>query len=130
MTAIEVAAIHVAINTLLLVWLAFRVVMHRMRTRTSIGTGNDPGLELAVRVHGNAAEYAPIAMIGLVVGALLNLPVWAVHALGGVFTGGRLVHAIGFGAGIIPLRQLGMVLTWTGMLGIAGALVWAALVLA
>lgn len=128
MTALEVAGVHIAVNTLLLIWLAFRVVMHRMRTRIAIGAGEDPNLELAIRVHGNASEYVPIAMIGLIAGALLSLPVWAMHALGGIFTGGRLIHAIGFGGGIIALRQLGMVLTWTGMLGIAGALVWAVFV--
>lgn len=127
MTAFEIAALHIAINTLLLVWLAYRVVMHRMRTRTNIGSGNDAGLELAIRVHGNASEYVPIAMIGLAACALLELPVWAVHALGAIFTGGRLFHAIGFGGSIIILRQLGMVFTWSGMLGIAGALVWAVL---
>lgn len=128
MTALSAAALYAGINILLLFLLSFRVVGSRMRTKVSLGSGGDPDLELRIRAHGNAAEYIPASMLGLIVLALLSVPVWAIHALGGVFTLGRLLHAVGLSATVLWARQFGMVLTWLGMLGIGGFVVYAALV--
>jgi len=122
------AALYVGVNILILFLLSFRVVGGRLRTRVSLGSGGDPDLEVRIRAHGNAAEYIPASMLGLVVLALLAVPVWAIHALGGVFTLGRLLHAVGLSATLLWARQFGMVLTWLGMLGIGAYVVYAALV--
>jgi hypothetical protein len=128
MTVLSAAALYAGINILLLFLLSFRVVGSRMRTKISLGSGGDPDLELRIRTHGNAAEYIPASMLGLIVLALLAVPVWAIHALGGVFTLGRLLHAVGLSATLLWARQFGMALTWFGMLGIGGFVVYAALV--
>ena len=128
MTVLSAAALYTGINILLLFLLSFRVVGSRMRTKVSLGTGGDPDLELRIRAHGNAAEYIPASMLGLIVLALLSVPVLAIHVLGGVFTHGRLLHALGLSATILWARQFGMILSWLGMLGIGAYVVYAALV--
>jgi uncharacterized protein len=128
MTVLSAAALYTGINILLLFLLSFRVVGSRMRTKVSLGTGGDPDLELRIRAHGNAAEYIPASMLGLIVLALLAVPVLAIHILGGVFTLGRLLHALGLSATILWARQFGMILSWLGMLGIGAYVVYAALV--
>lgn len=128
MTVLSAAALYTGINILLLFLLSFRVVGSRMRTKVSLGTGGDPDLELRIRAHGNAAEYIPASMLGLIVLALLSVPVSAIHVLGGVFTLGRLLHALGLSATILWARQFGMILSWLGMLGIGAYVVYAALV--
>ncbi len=128
MTALSAAALYTGINILLLFLLSFRVVGSRMRTKVSLGTGGDPDLELRIRAHGNAAEYIPASMLGLIVLALLAAPVWAILVLGGVFTLGRLLHALGLSATILWARQFGMILSWLGMFGIGAFVVYAALV--
>lgn len=128
MTVLSAAALYTGINILLLFLLSFRVVGSRMRTKVSLGTGGDPDLELRIRAHGNAAEYIPASMLGLIVLALLSVPVLAIHVLGGVFTLGRLLHALGLSATILWARQFGMILSWLGMLGIGAYVVYAALV--
>jgi len=126
MTGLEAAGLYIGLNLLLLIYLALRVVGQRRKTRTSIGDGGHPDLALAIRVHGNAAEYVPAAIGGLLALALLDAPVWAVHALGGLLTVARLAHAVGFGAGILVGRQLGTVLTWVSLIVLGGALIYLA----
>jgi uncharacterized membrane protein YecN with MAPEG domain len=127
MTPVAIAALYIAANILLLWYLSFRVVGRRQSARVSLGTGGDAELETRARVHGNASEYIPVTMLGLFVLATLGAPGWAIHAVGGAFTFGRLLHAIGLSGAILPLRAGGMVLTWLGMLSAAGGLVWLAL---
>ena len=115
MSALQVASVYIAINILLLVWLAFRVVSRRFRGKISMGDGGSEDLAKAIRVHGNASEYTPAMLIGLLALAFLQGPIWIIHALGIGFTVGRVSHAIGMGSGPLMLRQIGMVLTWAAM---------------
>lgn len=127
MTSPSVAAVYIGVNILLLWYLSFRVIGRRQSARVSLGTGGDSELEIRTRVHGNASEYIPVTMLGLFALAELGAPIWAIHTIGGVFTAGRLIHAIGLSSSNLPARTGGMVLTWIGMLGAAGGLLWVAL---
>ena len=124
MSALQVASVYIAINILMLVWLAFRVVSRRFRGKISMGDGGSEDLAKAIRVHGNASEYTPAMLIGLLALAFLQAPIWSIHALGIGFTVGRVSHAIGMGSGPLILRQLGMVLTWTAMVILSLALLY------
>ncbi|WP_290494329.1 MAPEG family protein [Hyphomonas sp. UBA4494] len=115
MTSLEVAGVYVAVNMLLLIYLAFRVVSVRQSAKVSVGTGGNEMLELRTRVHGNATEYIPSMLVGLVILALMGLPAWAIHVAGGVFTLGRLMHVIGLGVTIMAMRAGGILLSWIAM---------------
>ncbi|MEL7284007.1 MAG: MAPEG family protein [Pseudomonadota bacterium] len=115
MSALEVAGVYIAINIFMLVWFAMRVVARRFRGKISMGDGGSEDLARAIRVHGNASEYVPPMLIGLLALAFLDAPIWSLHALGIGFTLGRLMHALGMSGGPLISRQLGMVLTWTAM---------------
>lgn len=127
MTPIATAAVYIGVNILILFWLSFRVVGRRRSAQVSLGTGGDAQLEQRVRAHGNASEYIPVTMLGLFVVASLAAPLWVIHAIGGVFTLGRVLHGFGLSGNIMASRAFGMVLTWLGMLGAAVALFWFAL---
>ncbi len=127
MTPLSAAAVYIGINILLLLFLSFRVVGRRRSAKVSLGTGGDADLEIRARAHGNAAEYIPITMLGLFVMTQFAVPLWAIHAVGGVFTAGRVLHAVGLSATILPARALGMVLTWLGMLAAGVGVLWLAL---
>ena len=126
MTKLEVAAIYVAANLLILLWLAIRVITRRFKGRIAHGDGGSDDLAVAIRVHGNASEYSAGAMIGLVVLALMGAATWQLHALGAAFILGRLLHPIGMQGGPIVFRQIGMVLTLLTYAGFALALLVAA----
>ena len=127
MTPIAAAAVYAGVNILILLFLSFRVVGRRRSAQVSLGTGGDADLEVRVRAHGNASEYIPATMLGLFIAASLGAPLWAVHAIGGLFTAGRVLHGIGLSGGIMAPRALGMVLTWLGMLASGVATLWLAL---
>lgn len=124
MTPVAASAIYLAVNILLLWFLSFRVIGRRQAAKVSLGTGGDAELEIRTRAHGNASEYIPITMLGLFVLASIDAPMWMINAIGGVFTLGRVLHAIGLSATIAPARAGGMVLTWLGMLGAAAGLLY------
>ncbi len=116
MSALEVASVYIAVNILILIWLAFRVVSRRFRGKISQGDGGSDDLAIAIRVHGNASEYIPGMLVGLLVLAFLQAPTWAIHALGIAFTLGRLMHVVGMSSGPIQFRQVGILLTWSSMI--------------
>jgi len=115
MSALQVASVYIAINILMLVWLAFRVVSLRFGGKISMGDGGSEDLAKAIRVHGNATEYTPAMLVGLLALAFLSGPIWSIHALGIGFTVGRVFHAFGMGGGPIIFRQMGILLTWSTM---------------
>jgi len=127
MTPIAAAAVYAGVNILILLFLSFRVVGRRRSAQVSLGTGGDADLEVRVRAHGNASEYIPATMLGLFIAASLGAPLWTVHAIGGVFTFGRVLHGIGLSGGIMAPRALGMMFTWLGMLASGVAPLWLAL---
>lgn len=124
MTGLEVASVYIAANILILIWLAFRVVTHRFRGKISMGDGGSSELATAIRVHGNASEYIPAMLVGLVALAFLQAPNWAIHGLGAGFTLGRLLHPVGMSGGPMLLRQLGIMLSWTTMIILSLALLY------
>ena len=63
-------------------------------------------------------------LVGLLALAFLQAPVWAIHALGAVFTLGRLMHPIGMTNGPIQFRQVGVLLTWICMVILSLALLY------
>lgn len=128
MTSLEAAAVYVGVNMLLLIFLAFRVTGRRQVAKVSVGTGGDQLLELRTRVHGNATEYVPAMLIGLVTAALLGLPVWAIHVGGGMLTLGRVLHAYGLGSTVLAARVSGTLLTWIATVLTALALIYHAFV--
>ncbi|MDJ0920388.1 MAG: MAPEG family protein [Henriciella sp.] len=126
MSELQTAAVYVAANILILVWLAFRVVQRRFKGRISIGDGGSEDLAVAIRIHGNATEYIPAGLIGLVLLALLAAPVWMIHAVGVTLTVARLLHPIGMSGGPILFRQLGILLSWIVLVSLAVALLYLA----
>ncbi len=126
MTALELAGVYIGVHILLLIYLAFRVAGKRGSDKISVGTGGDADMELRMRVHGNATEYIPVTMAGLLAMAATGLPVWTIHAVGISMLVGRLLHALGLSRTILPARILGMLLTWGSMLGVVAALFYTA----
>ena len=56
MSALQVASVYIAVNILMLVWLALRVVGHRFRGKISIGDGGSVDLGISHRVHRRSEE--------------------------------------------------------------------------
>lgn len=87
------------------------VVRLRRQYRGSIGDGSVSDLQLAIRVHGNAAENIPIAVMLLVIMEMNGADVVLLHLLGMLFFLGRLMHFHGLRSRTLLGRCNGMILT-------------------
>jgi uncharacterized protein len=120
---VVITALYAGILALLLVVLSFRVAQRRLRFKIGVGTGDNPELERAVRVHGNFVEYVPFALLLMGLYESVGAPAWAVHAAGITLVVARILHAVGLttSSGRTPGRFVGTTATWLliAVLGVA-----------
>ena len=95
------------------------VSRNRGRADKLFGHGDDEALESAIRAHGNAAEYVPLAIAMLVVSEIMGANAVSMHGLGGTVLLGRLASAHGILSRTNATRAIGAVLTWLAILGAA-----------
>jgi uncharacterized protein len=91
----QITAVYAGILALMLVVLGILVVKNRYRARVGLFDGGDEQLGQAIRVHGNFAEYVPMALLVMAFAEAGGSPPWLIHTLGAVLIVGRLLHAHG-----------------------------------
>ena len=121
-----ITSLFVALAVLLVLVLAIRVAARRNAAAIGLGDGGDAELERRIRVHGNAIEYLPLALLELALLERAGTPATLLYALGGTLILARVLHAIGLGRsrGRSAGRVLGMLGTWLAMLAMALLLLW------
>jgi len=118
---VPVVALYGSLNAIFNVILAVRVSGARRRGKKSIGTDGNEVVLLANRVHGNNAEYVPLAIVMLLVVELAGGSSNVLHAMGGALLLARFAHAFGLPRPAPnPYRVMGMVGTWLVILGASG----------
>ena len=90
-----ITLLYAALCTLLVLALAWRVIVFRFRNRIGLGDGGNPELQRRIRVHANAIEYLPLALL-LLGGMELNGvdDAW-IHGFGATLFVSRVLHAWG-----------------------------------
>lgn len=126
----SVTPVYAAIAALLFVFLGYRVTRLRWAERIALGDGGNRVLLRAIRVHGNFAEYVPLALLLMAFAELQGVPAWGMHLIGLTLLGGRVCHAVGLGREpqVLRLRVTGMMLTYAAIAASATAIILAALV--
>ena len=116
-----ITSVYAAILALLLVALSIRVIMARRRAQVAVGDGADPALARAIRAQANLAEYAPLALLLLLLLELNGAGAIWVHVLGAMLLTGRLIHAwcISQADEDFRFRVTGMTLTFLALIGTA-----------
>ena len=117
----ETAVVCSGLLGLLIFGLGFMVSLTRGQTETNAGTDADPAdrLHKMVRAHGNAAEYAPmLALLMLIVARGDELAGWVMWTMI-LVTACRYLHALGMimSASLEqahPLRAVGALGTYLG----------------
>jgi hypothetical protein len=121
------AIICIALLSALLFILGFNVSRLRGKSASQLPTAMDDPLFVAIRVHGNAAEYVPtLAVLMLVVGS--HDPAAWMLAVIVLATAARFVHAAGvLRAGDmsrpVPLRMIGAMTTYVAGVALSVAAV-------
>jgi uncharacterized membrane protein YecN with MAPEG domain len=99
---------------LLLIALSVQVVRARMRFRVGLGTGTEEGMQQAVRVHANFAEYVPLSLLLIYFAEAASESALFTHSLCVTLLCSRLLHAYGVSRvrENYRYRTIGMVLTF------------------
>ena len=113
-----ISMMYAGLCTLLVIFLALRVVRWRREHKIGLGHGDNIELQKRVRAHANATENMPLALILLGSLELTGFPPYMIHILGGTFLLSRLMHAWGVShkEGYSKGRFWGMMLTWLPMI--------------
>jgi uncharacterized protein len=119
--AVPVIALYGPLNAALNLFLANRVSNLRGKHKVSIGEGDSDELLRAVRIHGNNAEFVPLALLMLLIAELMGGKSMWLHVMGGSLLIARVLHPIGMAMpkSPNPPRFIGVAVTWAIIL-IAG----------
>jgi uncharacterized membrane protein YecN with MAPEG domain len=113
-----ITAFYAGLLGVLMLVLAFRVVAVRRATAIGLGDGGNALLFSRIRIHGNAAEYVPLALLLMLMLEINGTSAGWLHVLGLSLLIGRVAHAQGLSTstGVSPGRLVGNVLTWSVIL--------------
>jgi uncharacterized protein len=119
--AVPIVALYGALNAILNIVLAANVSCGRGKYRVSIGTGDSKEMLRVNRIHGNNAEFVPLALVMLLIVELMKGSSLWLHVLGGALFVARLSHWQGMMMEKSPnaFRFLGTAVTWLVILGSA-----------
>ncbi|MEM7709030.1 MAG: MAPEG family protein [Pseudomonadota bacterium] len=126
MLALPVTALYAGVLALVLIFLAFSTGAARTKAGVSVGDGGDTALLVAIRRHGNAVEWVPMALILLGLIEANGAPAGLLHGLGGALVLARIAHPLGLHHQPMshPLRLAGAGTTTLVMLIAAGYAIW------
>jgi hypothetical protein len=94
---VSITARYAALIALWILVLLARVVLLRLRHRIGTGDGGNRPLAHAIRVHGNAIETMPIALLLMYGYESGGGSATVLHGCGAALVAGRLAHAYGLG---------------------------------
>ena len=116
--SLTITPIYAGVLALMFVVLSFRVIGRRRAAQVRVGDGSDILLQRRLRVHGNFAEYVPIALVLMLLLELQGKSDIVIHVVGALLIIGRVMHAIGLGRepDLMRCRVLGMVLTFIALI--------------
>ena len=116
-----VTSLYAALATLLVILLALLVVDQRRRSAVGLGDGGDRRLQQRMRVHANAVENLPLALLLLLLLELGGTSAALLHGFGAALLVARVLHAWGFlqSAGTSVGRFVGTLATWLLMIAMA-----------
>jgi uncharacterized membrane protein YecN with MAPEG domain len=119
--SVSITALYAGILALIFVALGINVTRHRVKLRVSIGDGGNPEMLRMIRVHANAAEYIPFAVVLMALYELNGGWHLALHIIGIALIVGRALQSWNMwttekaGLG----RQMGQSLTWLSIIALA-----------
>jgi uncharacterized membrane protein YecN with MAPEG domain len=122
-----VTALYAGLVGVLLLVLAALVSRLRRARKVGLGDGGDRDLQRAIRVHGNAVEWAVPGILLLLVAEMNRADPVLLHAAGLALVAGRVLHAFGLSrtGGVSFGRFVGSGLSWAAVLLLAAWCLWA-----
>ena len=124
--ALAITALYAGILALIVIALAINVTAHRVKLRVPLGDGGNAQMRRMIRLHGNAAEYIPFAVLLMAIYELNGGAHMALHIIGIALVAGRVVQTWGMWATDMTNigRQIGQSLTWLSLIALAVLNLW------
>src|SRR5450759_103855 len=89
---ISITALYAAILAFIIVALGINVTVHRVKLRVPLGDGGNPQMLRMIRLHANAAEYVPLAVLLMLAYELNGGMHAALHIAGVALVLGRVLQ--------------------------------------
>ena len=123
---VSITALYAAILGLIILALGINVTVHRVKLKVSLGDGGNPEMLRMIRLHGNAIEYVPLALLLMLAYELNGGWHSALHIIGIALIAGRLIQTMAMwstevaGTG----RGIGQSLNWLSIAVLAVLNLW------
>ncbi|HEY1473031.1 MAG TPA: MAPEG family protein [Pseudolabrys sp.] len=123
---VSITALYAGLLALIVVALAINVTVHRVKLRVPLGDGGNPQMMRMIRLHGNAAEYIPLAVVLMALYEINGGWHPALHVVGIALVAARVVQTLGMWGTPNPNlgRQVGQSLTWLSIIALALLNLW------
>ncbi|MDJ0638377.1 MAG: MAPEG family protein [Paracoccaceae bacterium] len=117
-------ATYAAVLAIFYVAMSAYVIATRVRTHVNLGDGGNPQMLLAIRRHGNMAEYVPFALLLMALAEILGAGTIWLHATGILLIAGRFLHPFGLtlAEGTPASRVIGTLATFAAIIAPAAAI--------
>ena len=114
---LTITAIYAGILALIILALGINVTMHRVKLRISLGDGGNPQMLRMIRLHANAIEYVPLALLLMAIYEINGGWRAALHVIGIALVVARLAQSWNMWSTEIagPGRRVGQALTWASL---------------
>ena len=89
---ISITALYAAILAFIIVALGINVTVHRVKLGVPLGDGGNPQMLRMIRLHGNAVEYIPLALVLMLAYEINGGWHTALHIIGIALVAGRLIQ--------------------------------------
>lgn len=122
----RITGLYAALLALLVIALSVRVSRLRRRHGHGLGDGGNRDMACAIRAHGNAVEYVPLALVLMLVLELNQTWPMLLHVFGIVLLVARVAHAAGLSGspGYSAGRFVGAAGTLLVIIAMALLLIW------
>ena len=127
--AFATTAVYAALLGVFFVVLSFYVSGIRGKTGVDLGDGGNREMLVAMRRHGNTAEFVPFALLLMAMAETLGLGATWLHSCGLLLLAGRLIHPFGIAenGGSFPARVIGQLATYSAIVGPGVFILWVSL---
>ncbi|MEA2993739.1 MAG: uncharacterized protein QOD40_2659 [Alphaproteobacteria bacterium] len=118
---VSLTALYAAILAIVTIALGINVTVHRARLGISLGDDGNPQMRRMIRLHGNAAEYVPLAVVLMLIYEINGGAHLALHIIGVGLVAGRVIQTLGMWSSDTPnlARGAGQTLTWLAVAALA-----------
>ena len=111
---LPITAAYGAILALIILALGINVTVHRVKLKVPLGDGGNPTMLRMIRLHGNAIEYIPLALILMALYEFNGGWHLALHIIGIALIAARLIQTAAMWGTEMPGagRGIGQTTTW------------------